>query len=402
MLKVKTDSFADLGDSKWIKYQTKIFNLPIVHDNNSDIISYDPNISQELGNRAIEIIKDGSIVELLDQNKKYIISTVQEPISPKGSFPYHENVNVFDQLYNKCVECNIDPYNILYISGDRFVDEFNTTPVKSIFVPGWNHLFWGENVQNKIDLDARQYKHTFLSFNRIHKPHRMYFINRLLQLDLLDNNLVSCAKIIDGENYLEHFRWIENDLHNHGSNYDPHGLLNIQEQKQIAERIQAKLPLVLDVADFQENGCYESDTFWTSLPFYQNSFMSVITESNAVGPGCYISEAIFRPFVFLQPFLTVAQPRTLQVLREWGFDVFDDVFDNSYDTEPDMFLRTEMVLKEIQRFSSYSEQQLKDITHSIKDRLQYNQNLYFSAEFKQKTRSYLEEMVQWIDANTKT
>lgn len=402
MLSVNTKKFKRLGDSSWFDCQIKIFDLPILIDDDSNIILYDPNINQNIGNQGIEIIKDGSIIKLLDNNKKYVISTVQEPISSVGNFEYHENIDIPRILYNECLNNNINPKNILYVSGDRFISEQNKIPLKSIFIPGWNHLFWEEDIQDKLSITERTFDHTFLSFNRIHKPHRMYFINRLEQLNLLDKNLISCAKIIDNEDYINHFNWIKNDLQKYEKSYDPHKLINIEEQLEIAKKIQSKLPLVLDVEDFQNNGCFENDTFWSSLPFYQNSFMSVITESNATGPGCYISEAIFRPLIFMHPFLVIAHSRSLMVLREWGFDVFDDIFDNSYDLEPDMFKRTEMVIKEIQRVSNYSKQQLKDITHSIKDRLQYNQDLYFSTEFKKKTRSYLEEMVKWINENQKT
>ena len=126
--------------------------------------------------------------------------------------------------------------------------------------------------------------------------------------------------------------------------------------------------------------------------------MSVITESNAVGPGCYISEAIFRPFIFMQPFLVIGQPRTLEVLKEWGFDVFDDIFDNSYDSEPDQFKRIEMVLAEIIRLNQLTALELYKLTQLLKDRLMRNKDRYYSDEFKNITKGYFTNITNWINS----
>lgn len=392
MTTVTNSLFRGTGDSPWWYYMSKVYNLNLEFSDTSPLYIYEPNISQELGNHGINIVKDGSVVDILPDNSKVVISTVQEPISALGKFKYHENVDVPNVL----VSNGANTSNVCFVSGDFFVNEFNNTDMKTFFVPGWNHLFWDEKVE-PIDLQTRSYDHLFLSFNRIHKPHRMYFMCRLYELKLLERNLVSCADIIDGETFEQHMTWIYNDKNEYLNIYDPNNLIDIEKLKSIASDIQTSLPYVLDVSNFQENGCFESDTFNTSLPFYQNSFMSVITESNAVGPGCYISEAIFRPFVFMQPFLTVAQPRTLQVLREWGFDVFDDLFDNSYDLEPDMFKRTEMVLEQIQKFSQLTPEQLKKITLDLESRLLYNHNRYYSNEFKQISASYFKDVLAWLD-----
>jgi len=151
------------------------------------------------------------------------------------------------------------------------------------------------------------------------------------------------------------------------------------------------------VEDFQDNGCFFDDTVWSSASFYQNSFMSVLTESSDVGPGCYISEVIFKAIVFMHPFMIIGQPRTLEVLREWGFDTFDDVFDNSYDLEDDMFKRIEMVLQQMEIINQLSPEELKEKTLELKDRLVYNKNRYFSTEFKEITKSYFEDVYNWLD-----
>ena len=150
------------------------------------------------------------------------------------------------------------------------------------------------------------------------------------------------------------------------------------------------LPLVLDVTDFQENGCFYDDTLWSSASFYQNSFMSILTESSPMGPGCYVSEVVFKAIVFMHPFMIIGQPRTLEVLRHWGFDTFDDVFDNSYDLEEDMFKRIEMVIEQMEIINQLTPEELQQ----IKDlQSKYNQTI-FEIGVAEAQRIALQEQVE--------
>ena len=392
--------FKDLGDSQWWRhlnfnfdYWNIDFNQQIEFGNSNKLI-YEPNISQELGNKGIEIVKDGSVANLIPAFTRVVISTVQEPICVTGDYFYHENIDINEKL--EIAGADVDC--VCWVSGDYFAPEKNTSNIKTFFVPGWNHFYWEEKYEIPDEvIDSRTFDHTFLSFNRIHKPHRMYFLLRLRELGMMENNLISCAKTMDGETFEEHIEWIVKDKENWKDVYDKYNLVNKDKLRTEANSFMKELPLVLDVEDFQDNGCFFDDTVWSSASFYQNSFMSVLTESSAVGPGCYISEVIFKAIVFMHPFMIIGQPRTLEVLREWGFDTFDDVFDNSYDLEDDMFKRIEMVLQQMEIINQLSPEELKEKTLELKDRLVYNKNRYFSTEFKEITKSYFEDVYNWLD-----
>ena len=392
--------FKDLGDSQWWRhlnfnfdYWNIDFNQQIEFGNSNKLI-YEPNISQELGNKGIEIVKDGSVANLIPAFTRVVISTVQEPICVTGDYFYHENIDINEKL--EIAGADVDC--VCWVSGDYFAPEKNTSNIKTFFVPGWNHFYWEEKYEISDEvIDSRTFDHTFLSFNRIHKPHRMYFLLRLRELSMIENNLISCAKTMDGETFEEHIEWIVKDKENWKDVYDKYNLVNKDKLRTEANSFMKELPLVLDVEDFQDNGCFFDDTVWSSASFYQNSFMSVLTESSAVGPGCYISEVIFKAIVFMHPFMIIWQPRTLEVLREWGFDTFDDVFDNSYDLEDDMFKRIEMVLQQMEIINQLSPEELKEKTLELKDRLVYNKNRYFSTEFKEITKSYFEDVYNWLD-----
>ena len=92
--------FKDLGDSQWWRhlnfnfdYWNIDFNQQIEFGDSNKLI-YEPNISQELGNKGIDIVKDGSVVKIIPPFTRVAISTVQEPICVTGDYFYHENINI--------------------------------------------------------------------------------------------------------------------------------------------------------------------------------------------------------------------------------------------------------------------------------------------------------------------
>lgn len=392
MIKVNTTHFKG-GDSQWWRYLLHNFFKFDIAFGESNRLIYEPNISQEIGNAGIECVKDGSVVEQLPKDSRVIISTVQEPICVEGDFFYHENINVNEKLE----EAGADINNTCWVSGDFFAPHHNKSNIKTFFVPGWNHYYWEEKYDITDEfIDQRTCDNTFLSFNRIHKPHRMYFLLRLHEMGMIDNNLISCAREMDGETFEQHIKWIVKDKEDYNEVFDQYNLVDVDKIRTQASEFMKDLPLVLDVTDFQENGCFYDDTLWSSASFYQNSFMSILTESSPMGPGCYVSEVIFKAIVFMHPFMIIGQPRTLEVLREWGFDTFDDIFDNSYDLEEDMFKRTEMVLEQMQTINSMTQEELKQKTLEIRDRLVYNKRRYFSKEFRDITKGYFEDVYSWL------
>tara|TARA_B100000073_G_scaffold272803_1_gene232533 strand:- start:358 stop:915 length:558 start_codon:yes stop_codon:yes gene_type:complete len=101
-------------------------------------------------------------------------------------------------------------------------------------------------------------------------------------------------------------------------------------------------PMVLDVPDHNENWCAGADTTLSSLPYYNTSFASVITETDIESRGIFISEAAFRPFVYQQPAIWVGSKGTVDTLKWWGFETWDWLFTERYDYHEYMFDRLKL------------------------------------------------------------
>jgi len=66
-------------------------------------------------------------------------------------------------------------------------------------------------------------------------------------------------------------------------------------------------------------------------PVYQKCQFSVVTETRYNLRFDFITEKTTQCFLALHPALYVSNQGHVQMLRDYGFDVFDDVFDHSYD-----------------------------------------------------------------------
>lgn len=66
---------------------------------------------------------------------------------------------------------------------------------------------------------------------------------------------------------------------------------------------------------------------------FSNSYFNIVTESAFCSEEevVHVSEKSFRPFFYYQYPIYLTTPFHVKKLREWGFDVFDDMIDHSYD-----------------------------------------------------------------------
>lgn len=95
---------------------------------------------------------------------------------------------------------------------------------------------------------------------------------------------------------------------------------------------------------------------------YQNSYINIVTESMWLDDYevVHITEKSFRPFNFYNLPIFVATQGHVKFIKEaYGFDLFDDLIDHSYDSEPDIKKRLMMVYNEIKRLNDNKENVIK-------------------------------------------
>ncbi len=108
-------------------------------------------------------------------------------------------------------------------------------------------------------------------------------------------------------------------------------------------------------------------------PMYNQTSFSLVTETRNTLPFDFVTEKTTQCFLALHPALFVSNRYHVATLREWGFDVFDDIFDHSYD-EVDNEHRIGTLLKDNQKIIENG----FNLDDSIKKRLYANRHYYFT------------------------
>jgi hypothetical protein len=110
---------------------------------------------------------------------------------------------------------------------------------------------------------------------------------------------------------------------------------------------------------------------------YQNSYINIVTETQYKDDFdvVHITEKSFRPFNFYNIPIFVSTKYHVKYLKEnYGFDVFDDIVDHSYDNEPDIKKRIIMVYNEIKRLNDNKESVIKFYSEN-QDRFEKNREI---------------------------
>lgn len=117
----------------------------------------------------------------------------------------------------------------------------------------------------------------------------------------------------------------------------------------------------------------------------------VETTSNFI----FITEKTVRPLSAGMPFLMVSAPKTLQYLRDIGFQTYNNYIDESYDDELDLDKRIDLVTDLL---STISKDNLIDIRNKTKD-MQYHNlenllkiNLNYRAEYIEKVYNFIKTL----------
>jgi len=238
---------------------------------------------------------------------------------------------------------------------------------------------------NKIKpktLEFKTYDKKFLSFNGFYRPHRASLL------------LMLYAKNLENKGYLSY---------NSSSILKPTPEESIYFLSEMGQSSSEFLELIekgkekflntdiIRLDDPNWNAKYSIDN--QVYQFYENTYFSVITETNCTlrsltnyfltwggdtGVGRVISEKTFRTIGLKHPFILLAVPKTLELLRSLGYKTFNPFIDESYDDEFDDAKRFVKIIDEIEKLCNLNHQQLEEFLINCKSICDYNYNVLLS------------------------
>ena len=134
--------------------------------------------------------------------------------------------------------------------------------------------------------------------------------------------------------------------------------------------------LTLDYTNFDDNWAYHK----ICTDHFDTSFFSIINESHfGTYNHCYLTEKVWKSIFGFHPFVIVGAKGSLRYLKEHGFDIFEDIFDSSYDSihrGPKRLQRIFNIVDDFLKTNSISK--LQKIKEDIFPRLLYNYNHFWN------------------------
>jgi hypothetical protein len=155
---------------------------------------------------------------------------------------------------------------------------------------------------------------------------------------------------------------------------DPENLLDNRARLKIYNALKDRTePLIIDTAE--PNGSLSANVVFEDLT---SALFHVVTETVYFMPKLHLTEKVFKPIVAKRPFLLVSTPGSLAYLKSYGFRTFDRWIDESYDNEPDHYIRIEKITFELAKLCAMSPALLKQMHQEMQEVLEYNFNHFYT------------------------
>lgn len=199
----------------------------------------------------------------------------------------------------------------------------------------------------------------FLSFNRRFRRHRTSLLLGLDKAGLVDRSYISLCKVDPEQPTVSFANTI--DLF-----YNPFLSLEAED----ADRLVNKLPLVVDGETEINQMCQDFDS--AARNFYQNSLVSIVTETNYEVSELTLTEKAFKPAKEKHPFIIVGVAGALKAMREFGFKTFNEFWDESYDDIEEPKLRMFKIIETCKQIGSWNNDQILEFKHKVKPILEHN------------------------------
>ena len=117
---------------------------------------------------------------------------------------------------------------------------------------------------------------------------------------------------------------------------------------------------------------------------YRSTEIEVVLETLFDDDRLHLTEKSLRPIACRQPFILVATHSSLQYLRDYGFQTFDSVWDESYDQIENPVLRMQAIIDVMRDISAWSAEEWISKKHRLTQIAEHNQKHFFSKTFADK------------------
>lgn len=226
--------------------------------------------------------------------------------------------------------------------------------IDNVDVSYWPTSWFGRTYINSMRMNKSlfidpnvtvDYEHHFFNFNHRPKSHRCKVIDQLAKHDLFKHGAVSIhgTEVYSGTTHegWEIFPW---------------------------KHFKYK-PMSLDTAEFTKDA---HGQMFVVTDIHRKSFCQLVSETT--DRSYFISEKTIMPLCAGKPFLVASRQGFHQLLKDMGFELYDEIFDYSFDSIVDEDRRYEMLVDNYKRLCEIPLNELPALTKQIHEKLLHNKN----------------------------
>ena len=231
------------------------------------------------------------------------------------------------------------------------------------FYHGWACQDWFRGYDRAFLIPRAQDRRptrTFMSPNRVvggRRDHRVLFLYNIFKQNLQHNH-ISAPRICSQETV---------DITSIAQKYT-----NVYQDISTVFN-EADLPRTFAGEDTQTM----ASCWLTNFAEAQDSLVYVPTETVYFGRRSHITEKTFKAIALEMPFILAAPAGSLEYMREYGFQTFAHIFDESYDTETDDIRRIERIVKLLKDLDNLSLKERQQIHRACLPQVEHNYRHFY-------------------------
>lgn len=325
---------------------------------------------------------------IIDEHSHYfdeVFSKVKDKPNVRLVFSnFHEGANqnhFITKLIQLKTKHGLQSNQIVVVSNNKYAETFNKH-ISIIYKPylfGFLVDHYKDIKDNDIEhngsviglLKPKEYLETiknkfFLSYNKnTTKSFRVQLILWLIKNGIIDDTYVSI--LIKNENFnREQLRSTEPELYDLIAYYNKFDRMGFN---------------ILDWNYPEVKNDVFSNLKYTTKSHYADTLFNIISETSFETDSTNLTEKSFKAFANSHPFLIIGDVGSNELVRSFGFELYDGLVDYSFDSIPERDKRLNEALKQIRNVYSIGKDGIIDWYKNNVDKIEYNRNKFFTYSF---------------------
>jgi len=316
---------------------------------------------------------------------------------------YPSRTDTYDGLYDKIKELNLPAGHIFLINGNLASDAYNQQycadrQLEPVNMIGYDSLLfiyksWLQDAPDTTAMQsflndkikgAYESSNSFLCLNRMPRPHRWATMLYLAQHHMMQDGLVSFAgPALPIKQPAFSSKHCSHDMFSSEVATILGGLVEVGLASQFGADIEYEISQILSQCPIEIDNGFSRPVlevaFASDNHLYKDTNFSIVTDTRFVEPDTlFLTEKIYKPMVYLHPFVYLGSCGALRHIQKLGFKTFHSIIDESYDEECEPAKRFRLALEQARALSQAGPVGWRKIMQKLRPVFLHNRELLIS------------------------